>query len=80
MVSQVFSLSFSHSMGGVKRTCLYSLKFGHVASNFLLMISLFALNIFRYLGIFGNVTTKYVDNITQYDLEEFIFSSTNKDN
>lgn len=73
MVSQDFSLSFSHSMGGVKRTLLSSLKLGHVASNFCLMISLFTLNIFRYLGIFENSTTKYVDNITQYDLEEFKF-------
>lgn len=50
------SLSFSHSMGGVKRTLLSSLNFGHVAPNFHLVISLFTLNIVRYLEIRGNDT------------------------
>lgn len=67
-------------MGGVKRTLLSSLISGQVASSFHLVILLSTLNIFRYLEIFRNGTTKCIDNITQYNPKEFIFSSMNKGN
>lgn len=49
----MFLLSFSYSMGGVKRILspFFFSETWHMTSNFHLVISLFNLDIFKYLGI-----------------------------